>query len=321
MKAIRIHQCGGPEVMRYEEVPDPSPGPGQALVDMQAVGVNFRDVYVRTGLYPPTLPTTLGREGAGVISAIGEGVTEVAVGDLVAWSGVDGSYAQRAVVPADKLVKIPPGVDARTGASIMVQGLTAHYLAHSTYPLKKGDTCLAHAGAGGTGLLLIQMAKRLGATVITTVSTEAKADLARGAGADVVINYIEQDFQSETMKATGGRGVQVVYDSVGDTTFDKSLASLAPRGMLALFGQSSGPVPPVDPAILNSRSLYLTRPNLGNYTDSREELLWRTNEVLGWVRSGELKLRIGHEFPLSEAAEAHRQLEGRGTTGKILLMP
>ena len=322
MKAIRIHQFGGPEVFKYEDVPNPSPGLGEALINMRAIGVNYTDVNTRSGANPSPLPLTPGREGAGVVSAIGERVSQVAVGDLVGYCGVTGSYAQQAVVPADLLVKLPEGTDARMGAAAMLQGMTAHYLVYSTYHLKGGDTCLIHAGAGGMGLLLIQMAKRIGATVITTVSTDAKAELARGAGADTVINYAVQDFEAETKKATSGKGVQVVYDAVGKTTFDKSIACLAPLGMMALYGQASGPVPPVDFNSFGSgRSLFITRPGLASYTATRESLLWRANDVLGWVASGELKLHIGHTFPLSEASEAHRLLEGRATTGKVLLMP
>ena len=320
MKAIRYYEPGGPEVLKYEDVDDPQAGPGQAIVDIQAVGINFADVIGRKGANPANLPTIPGQEAAGVVSALGSGVTEVAVGDLVAYSSVPGSYAEKAAVPSHRLVKMPPGADAKIGAAAMLQGMTAHYLAHSTYPLKPGDACLVHAGAGGVGLLLIQMAKRLGAKVIATVSTEEKAQLARGAGADVVVNYSTQDFEEETKKATDGKGVQVAYDSVGKDTFHKSLASLDRRGYLVLYGRASGPVDPVNPEIFNPGSKFLTRPSLLDHTATREELMWRAGDVLGWISSGEMNLRIGHEFPLSEAAEAHRQLEGRATTGKVLLL-
>ena len=321
MKAILMHQPGGPEVLKYEEVGDPSPFPGQALIDIQAVGINFADVYARKGINPANLPTIPGIEAAGIVSAVGDGVTEVAVGDLVAYSAASGTYAEKQAVPSQRLIKMPDGIDARMGASAMLQGMTAHYLLYSTYPLKKGEACLIHAGAGGVGLLLIQMAKKLGAFVISTVSTEEKAQLAREAGADKVIIYTREDFEEETKKATNGEGVQVAYDSVGKDTFHKSLACLARRGYLVLYGQASGSVEPVNPHIFNPGSKFLTRPSLVDHTVTREELEWRAGDVLGWVSSGELKLRIGHEFPLSEAAEAHRQLEGRATTGKVLLIP
>ena len=321
MKAIRMHQPGGPEVLRYEDVEEPSPQSGQALVDIQAIGVNFADVYARKGADLASLPAIPGQEAAGVVAAVGEGTKEVAVGDLVAYSGAPGAYAQKQAVPSDRLVKLPQGIDARTGAAAILQAMTAHYLVHTTYPLKKGDACLIHAGAGGVGLLLIQMAKRLGALVITTVSTEAKARLAQEAGADKVIIYTREDFGEETRKATGGNGVQVAYDSVGRDTFHKSLASLTRRGYLVLFGQASGEVDPISPMILNAGSTFLTRPSLRDHSATRDELEWRANDVFDWIRSGELKLRIGHEFPLSQAAEAHRQLEGRATTGKLLLLP
>ena len=322
MKAIRIHEVGGPEVLKYEDCPSPTPGPGQALIDVQSIGVNFADVMARSGAIPPSgLPMTPGIEGAGIVSAIGDGVTEVNVGDIVAYWGVMGSYAEQVAIPANVLVKIPQGLDASTGAAALVQGMTAHYLAYSTYPLKPGDFALVHAGAGGTGLLLIQMAKRAGAYVFATVSTEEKAALAREAGADKAIIYTREDFEEEVKKATDGRGVQAVYDSVGKTTFDKSLNCLARRGCLALYGQSSGPVPTLNTASLARGSVFLTRPGLGDHTATREELVWRAGEVLGWVASGELKLLIGGSYPLAEAAEAHRQLEGRHSTGKLLLTP
>ena len=321
MKAIRIHEIGGPEVLKYEDCPAPTPGPGQALIDVQATGVNFTDVVTRRGGAnpPPSLPMIPGMEAAGVVSAVGEGVTEVRVGDPVAYCTVTGSYAQQAAVPADILVKIPDGLDAKTCAAVLLQGMTAHYLSHNTYPLKPGDSALIHAGAGGTGLLLIQMAKRAGAYVFATVSTDEKAGLARGAGADRAIIYTREDFEEEIKRDTDGRGVQVVYDSVGKTTFDKGLNCLARRGCMALYGQSSGPVPLLDTASLRNGSLYLTRPTLGDHT--AEELRWRARQVLSWVKSGELKVNIGGTFTLADAAEAHRQLEGRGSTGKLVLIP
>jgi NADPH2:quinone reductase len=322
MKAIRIHAPGGPEALTFDDVPEPTPGAGQALVKLAAAGVNFIDVYFRTGMYKAPLPLTLGLEGAGVVTAVGTGVTDVKVGDTGAWTGVPGSYAQMAVVPADRFVKLPPGVDPKVGAAAMLQGLTAHYLVRSSYPLKKGDTCLVHAAAGGMGLLLCQMGKMLGATVIGTVSTEEKAALAKGAGAEHVILYSQQDFEPEVKRITGGRGVDVVYDGVGATTFDKSLSCLRPRGYMILFGAASGPVPPLDLQVLNVRgSLFLQRPSLNHHIAAREELLQRAGEVLGWIKDGKIKLRIEHQFPLAQAAEAHKALEGRKTTGKILLIP
>ncbi len=322
MKAIRVHAVGGPDVLRYEETPVPTAGPGQALIEIEAAGVNFIDVYQRAGLYKLETPFTLGQEGAGTVAAVGSGVTQVKPGDRVAYTSVLGSYAEFAAVPAERLVMLPPGVSARQGAAVMLQGLTAHYLATSTYPLKPGDVCLVHAAAGGVGLLLCQMAKLRGATVIGTVSTEAKAELARGAGADHVILYTNQDFEAEVKRITNGAGLQVVYDSVGRTTFEKSLNSLARRGMLVLFGQSSGPVGPFDPQVLNQKgSLYLTRPTLFHYIATREELISRAGEVLGWVATGSLRLRIDREYPLVEAAAAHRSLEARETSGKLLLLP
>jgi NADPH2:quinone reductase len=322
MKAIRIHETGGPEVMRLEELPDPVPGKGEAAVAVEAVGVNFIEVYHRTGLYKTSLPLTLGQEGAGTVVAVGDGVSDLGVGQRVAWFGAFGAYATRAVVPADRLVPVPDGVTAKQAASVMLQGMTAHYLARSTYPLKRGDFCIVHAAAGGVGLLLTQIATRIvGATVLGTVSTEAKARLAREAGAET-IDYTREDFSARARERTGGRGVQVVYDSVGRTTFDASLASLAPRGMLVAFGNSSGPVPPFDPLRLSlGGSLYLTRPTLGHYVATREDLLWRANEVLGWVRDGTLRVRVDRELPLTEAAAAHRALEARETAGKVLLIP
>ena len=322
MKAIRIHEFGGPEVLKYEDCPNPAPGPGQALINVQAVGVNFADVSARRGgaAPPPSLPAIPGFEAAGVVSAVGEGAGDVKVGDTVVYWGVRGSYAEQAVVAADILVKVPAGLDAKMGAAAFLQGMTAHYLAFTTYPLKPGDFALVHAGAGGTGLLLTQMAKRAGAYVFATVSTEEKAALAREAGADRAIIYTREDFEEEVKKTTDGRGCQAVYDSVGQTTFEKSLNCLARRGCLALYGQSSGPVPPVAPGSLTGSS-FLTRPSLVDHTATREELEWRAGEVLGWVASGELKVSVGGEFPLAEASDAHRQLEGRLSTGKLLLIP
>jgi NADPH2:quinone reductase len=322
MRAIQVKETGGPEKMELTDLPQPAAGPGQALVKIAASGVNFIDVYFRTGLYKADLPAMLGSEGAGTVESVGPGVTEVAPGDRVAYAMARGSYAEYAAVPAAQLVRIPAGVDFRTAAAAMLQGMTAHYLTRSTFALKSGDACLVHAAAGGVGLLLVQMARRIGARVFGTVSTEAKAQLAKQAGADEIIFYTRQDFEAEVKRLTGGRGVDVVYDSVGATTFAKSLSSLRPRGMLALFGQSSGPVPPFDPNILNAKgSLFLTRPSLAHYCATREELLWRAGDVLGWVSSGELKIRVDRAYPLSEAAQAHRDLEGRHTAGKLLLIP
>jgi NADPH:quinone reductase len=322
MKAVRIHAAGGPEALKYEDVPEPTPKAGEALVKVDAAGLNFIDVYYRTGLYKAELPLTVGMEAGGTVTAVGAGVSEVAVGDKVAYTGVPGAYAEYVTVPAARLVKMPGGVTTKQGAAAMLQGMTAHYLACSTYPLKSGDTCLVHAAAGGVGLLLCQIAKLRGARVIGTVSTEEKAKLAREAGADHTILYTQQDFEAEVKRITAGKGVQVVYDSVGKTTWDKSLNSLAPRGMIALFGQSSGPIGQIDPQILNQKgSLFLTRPSLGHHVATRDELLQRAGEVLGWIRDGKLKLRTEFEFPLKDAAGAHRALESRKTTGKVLLLP
>ena len=322
MKAIRVHSLGGPEALRYEDVPQPAPGAGQVLVKVEAAGVNFVDVYQRTGLYKVALPFTLGQEAAGVVTAVGSGVSEVKVGDRVAYCHVMGAYAEYAVVPADRIVRLPEGVSTQQGAAAMLQGMTAYYLASATYPLKPGDVCLVHAAAGGVGLLLCQIAQLRGARVIGTVSTRAKATLAREAGAEDVILYTEQDFEVEVKRLTQGAGLQVVYDSVGKTTFDKGLNCLARRGLMVLYGQSSGPVGSFDPLLLSQKgSLFLTRPTLGDYIATRAELLQRAGEVLGWIKSGKLKLRIDHEFPLAQAAEAHRALEGRKTTGKVLLIP
>ena len=322
MKAIQISETGGPEVLKYVDVSDPTPGPGEALVDIQSIGVNYTDVYLRSGQNPPaSLPAIPGQEAAGVVSQIGEGVTEVAVGDLVAYTGVGASYAEKVVVPSWRLVKMPEGLDADAGAAAMLQGMTAHYLCHSTYPVKPGDTAIVHAGAGGVGLILTQMCKALGAQVITTVSTDAKAKLSTEAGADHVVKYTEEDFEERVKEITGGAGVEVVYDSVGLTTFDKGIACLKPTGYMVLYGATSGAVPTVSVPVLNSKSLFVTRPGLAHYTLTREELMQRAGDVLGWVKTGKLKLHMHGSFALKDAAEAHRQLEGRLTTGKLLLNP
>jgi NADPH2:quinone reductase len=322
MKSILIHQTGGPEVLQLEDTPDPVPGPGQLLIDVEAIGVNFIEIYYREGLYPVEKPFTPGSEAAGTIRALGDGVTGFKVGDRIVSETVKGSYATKALVPAAKAVRIPDGVSTKVAAAVWLQGLTAHYLSHSTFPLKAGDTCLVHAAAGGVGLLLCQMAKKRGAFVIGTASTEEKRKLARAAGADEMIDYTSQDFAAETRRITKNVGVNVVYDSVGKTTFDKSLDSLRPRGMMVLFGQSSGPVPPFDPQTLNRKgSLFLTRPTLGTHVATRDELEWRANDLLGWIARGELSVRIGAEFPLANVADAQRALAGRKTTGKVLLIP
>ncbi len=322
MKAVRFHEHGGPEVLRYEDVPQPHPGEGQALVKLYGIGVNFIDTYQRAGAYRVSLPYIAGQEGAGEVVGIGPNVTTVRPGDRVAYTGAPGAYAEFAVIPAARLVKLPDAIEYETAAAAMLQGMTAHYLSHSTYALKQGDTCLVHAAAGGVGLLLTQMAKMRGAQVIGTVSTPEKAELAKAAGVDHIILYTQQDFLEEVKRITKGEGLPVVYDSVGKTTFDKSLGCLAPRGYMVLFGQSSGAVPPLDPQVLNAKgSLFLTRPTLVHYTRSREELEWRAGEVLGWAASGKLNIHIGVKFGLPEAADAHRALEGRRTTGKVLLLP
>ena len=322
MKAVRAHEIGGPEVLKYEDVPEASPGPGEALLDIRSIGVNYTDVSSRKGTNPPpSLPWTPGREAAGVVKAVGDGVTEVAVGDRVAYAMHTGSYSQEAVVPSWLLVRLPDGVEFATGAATMLQAMTAHFLTFGITRLNPGDSALVHAGAGGVGLLLIQMLKKVGVHVFTTVSTGDKAQLARDAGADVTINYTEADFAEEVRKATGGTGIRIVFDAVGRTTFDDSIKCLGRRGHMAFYGQASGPVGPIDSGVLRNGSLFLTRPSLGDYTATREELLQRADECLNWVQSGELKLHIGLELPLSDAAEAHRQLEGRMTTGKILLTP
>jgi NADPH2:quinone reductase len=322
MKAIRVSAPGGPDALRLEDVPQPTPGPHDALVRIEAAGVNFIDVYQRKGAYPLPLPFVVGQEAAGTVMAVGPEVSEVRAGARVAYTGVPGAYAEYAVVPAGRLVLLPEDVSTRQGAAAMLQGMTAHYLATTTYPLQPGDTCLVHAAAGGVGLLLSQVARMRDARVIGTVSTAAKAALARDAGAADVILYTERDFEAEVKRLTGGAGVRVVYDSVGVTTFTKGFNCLAPRGMMVLFGQSSGAVEPFDPQILNRKgSLFLTRPNLAHYIAARAELQQRSSEVLAWVRGGTLRLRIDRELPLAQAAEAHRLLEGRHTTGKLLLIP
>jgi len=322
MKAIQIHEIGGPQVLELVELPIPQPGPGQVLIRIEAIGVNFIELYFRKGVYKASLPLIPGSEAAGTVEELGPGVTGFAAGDAVASVSVLGSYAEYALVPAAQLVKTPPGLNPEKAAAAMLQGMTAHYLAHSTVQLKAGDTVLVHAGAGGVGLLLTQMAVRLGARVITTVSTEAKAELSRDAGASDVIDYTEQDFETEVKRLTNGKGVDVVYDSVGKTTFEKSLNCLRPRGLVALFGASSGPVPPFDLIQLSGKgSLFVTRPTLWHYVATRAELEWRSGDVLGWAATGELKLRTEHLYPLADAAQAQTDLEARKTTGKILLEP
>ena len=322
MKAVRVHQYGGLEALQVEEVPTPAPAAGEARVKIEAVGVNFIDIYHRIGRYQGALPLTLGQEAAGTVDAVGPGVTEVKPGDRVAYASVQGSYAEYAIVPTWRLLPVPAGVDAQRAAAVMVQGLTAHYLTFSTYPLKPGDTALVHAAGGGTGQLLVQIAKRRGARVIGTASTEEKAALAREAGADEMILYTQADFEAEVKRLTEGRGVDVVYDSVGKDTFDKSLNCLRRRGYMVLYGQSSGPVPPTDPQVLNAKgSLFLTRPTLAHYTADRAELLGRANDLFKWMAAGELKVRIDKTFLLAQAAEAHRYLEGRQSKGKVLLLP
>lgn len=323
MKAIQITEYGGPEVLQYVDLPDPVAAPDQAVVAIEAVGVNFTDIYSRAGINPPGLPWIAGVEAAGIVQSVGADAdgSGISVGDRVAYCSVPGSYAEQAAVPAWRLVKLPDGLSTQDGAAAMLQGMTAHYLCHDTYPVQPGDRVLVHSGAGGVGLLLIQMCKMLGAYVYTTVSTDAKAELARGAGADCVILYTRQDFAQEIARETAGAGLNAVFDAVGKDTFDGSLASLAPRGCLALYGQASGAVPPVDPRILGNGSKFLTRPGLGDYTANRAELEKRADDVLGWVQSGALNLRVEHTFALSDAAEAHRQLAARATTGKLILTP
>lgn len=322
MKAIRFHETGGPETLRLDSIENPVPGPGEVLVELEAIGVNFIETYQRNGLYKVKLPFTPGTEGAGTVTAVGSGVSHVRVGERVASTDFRGTYAELALATADRVVALPDGLSARQAAAAMLQGMTAHYLVTSVHALQPGEYCLVHAAAGGVGLLLCQLAKKRNAIVIGTVSTPEKAALARQAGADEVILYTQQDFVAEVARITNGAKLHVVYDSVGATTFMKSLDCLAPRGLFALFGQSSGPVPPMDPNILNQKgSLFLTRPKLGDYIASRDELVWRAGEVLGWVEDGSISLRVDRELPLTQAADAHRALEGRGTTGKLLLIP
>jgi NADPH:quinone reductase len=320
MRAIQINATGGADVLVLHDVSEPVAGPGQAVVRVEAAGVNFIDVYVREGRYPAQLPLVPGQEAAGTVVAVGDGVTTVKSGDRVAWCSVLGTYAEYAVAPADRLVAVPDGISSEQAAAAMLQGMTAHYLAHTTYPIRKGDEVLVHAGAGGVGLLLTQMAKALGARVFTTVSTAEKAALSREAAADVVINYRANDFAAEVRQQSPG--LHAVYDSVGKTTFEQSLSVLRPRGMMVLFGGSSGAVPPFDLMKLAALgSLFVTRPTLKDYTASRAELEARAGEVLQGVAKGTLKLRLEHTYPLAEAAQAHRDLEARITTGKILLVP
>jgi NADPH2:quinone reductase len=322
MKAIQISQPGGPDVMQLADLPVPTPKPNEAVVKIAAAGVNFIDVYNREGRYKVPTPFVPGQEAAGTVTAVGAEVRNVKAGERVAYTSMLGSYAEYAAVPADRLVKIPDGVSDQQAAAAMLQGMTAHYLSHDTFPLKKGHTALIHAAAGGVGLLLVQMAHNLGARVIGTVSTEEKAKLAREAGADEIILYTQVDFESETKRLTGGKGVNVVYDSVGKTTFDKGLNVLVPRGMMALFGGSSGPVSPLDPLVLTQKgSIFLTRPSLGHYIITSEELQARAGAVLNMIKAGKLTLRIEHIYRLPEAHHAHRDLEGRKTTGKLLLIP
>jgi NADPH2:quinone reductase len=322
MKAIQVSQNGGPEQLVLADIPVPTPGPGQVLVKVAASGVNFIDVYFRIGLYKADLPFTPGMEAAGTVEAVGEGVTDFAPGDRVAYAMTRGSYAEYALVPAATLVKTPDNLDLTMAASIMLQGMTAHYLTHSTFPLQKGHTALVHAAAGGTGALIVQMAKMLGARVIATAGADAKAERARSVGADECIVYTQQDFEAEARRLTDGKGVDVVYDSVGAATFQKSLNSLRPRGMMVSFGNASGAVPAVEPLLLSQKgSLFLTRPTLATYCLTREELLWRSGDVLRWLASGALKQHIHQRYALGDAPLAHRDLEGRVTAGKLLLLP
>lgn len=322
MKLIHVSQPGGPEELKLVDADIPQPSAGQAVVHIAATGVNFIDVYFRTGLYKADLPLVPGSEAAGTVESVGEGVTNVKPGDRVAYAMIRGSYAQYAAVPAAQLVKLPDHVDFPTAAAVMLQGMTAHYLTHSTFALKKGDTALVHAAAGGAGGLTVQVAKMLGATVIGTAGSDEKAAIAKEAGADEVIVYTKQDFVAEVKRITNGRGVDVIYDSVGASTFLKGLDAIRPRGMMVLFGQSSGPVAPFDPGILNGKgSLFLARPSLAHYASNRQELEWRAGDVLSWVASGKLKLRIDRTYPLADAPDAHRALEGRKTAGKLILIP
>lgn len=319
--AIRVHQTGGPEVLQFAESGITPPGHGEVLIQVKAAGVNFIDIYIRSGLYPRPLPFTLGLEGAGVVMEVGPGVSHLKAGDRVAWTDVFGSYATHVIAKAERVVVLPSALTFEQGAAAMLQGLTAHYLTHSTYPLKKDDVCLVHAAAGGVGLLLCQIANMLGARVIGTVSSQEKAQLAKAAGAHDLIIYTKQNVVDEINHLTAGLGVNVVYDSVGKDTFEGSLNSLARRGYLVSFGQASGPLPPLELQKLSTKSLFLTRPSLSNYIVTREELLERAHEVFAWISSGKLNLRIEHTYPLADAVEAHLALAGRKTTGKILLIP
>lgn len=322
MNSIRVHRTGGPEVLSYEETPTPRVEPGKVLVKIEYSGLNFIDTYYRTGLYKTQVPYTPGQEAAGVVAEVGSGVKDFKPGDPVAYTGILGTYAEYALVPAARLLNRPLALDARTAAASLLQGLTAHYLTHTTYPLKRGETCLVHAAAGGMGLLLCQVARMIGATVIGTVSTPEKEKLAREAGADHVVRYTEQDFLEEVRRITEGKGVHVVYDGVGQSTFEKGIHALRPRGMMVLFGQSSGPVTNFDPSLLSIRgSLFLTRPGLSWYISTREELTMRAEALFDWILKRGLKIRIDREFPLRDAAEAHRAIESRGTAGKVLLRP
>jgi len=322
MKAIQVTRVGGPEVLTLTDLPVPSPKPNEAVVQIKAAGVNFIDVYFREGRYPASLPFINGQEAAGVVTDLGSEVTKIQSGDRVAYTGVLGSYAESASVPESRLVKIPDELDFEQAAAAMLQGMTAHYLLYSSYQLKKDEAALIHAAAGGVGLLLVQMAKKIGARVIATVGTQEKAQLAHDAGADDCIVYTEADFETETRRLTDGKGVDVVYDGVGKDTFDKDLNVLRPRGYLVLFGGASGAVPPFDLIKLSQKgSLYITRPTLAHYTATREELEWRANDVMQMIVRGDLKLRIHKTYPLAEAQQAHRDLEGRKTTGKLLIRP
>jgi len=322
MKTVLVRRTGGPEVLEMEERPTPRPGPGEALVRVEAAGVNFIDIYYRTGAYSRDLPFVLGEEGAGVVEAVGPGVREPSIGDRVAWAGAPGSYATQVIARADRLVPLPDAVTSRQAAAVMLQGMTADFLARSTFRLEAGKSCVVHAAAGGVGLLLVQMAKRAGARVFAITSTDEKAKLAREAGADDAVLSTREPFDEVVRARAGGMGVDVVYDSVGASTFDRSLLCLRPRGMLVLFGQASGRVPPIDLQVLNARgSLFVTRPKLGDYVATRAELLERASRVLGAVASGDLRARIYAEYPLPQAAEAHTALASRSTTGKLLIVP
>jgi NADPH2:quinone reductase len=322
MKCIRIHEVGGPEVLRYEDLPEPVPGPGEAVVKIEAAGVNFIDIYFRTGLYKTELPFTNGQEGAGTVVAVADDVDTLQPGDRVAYTGIHGSYAEFAAVPAARLVKVPDGVDTQTAAAAMLQGMTVHYLTHSTFHLKVGHTALIHAAAGGVGKILIQVAKMLGVRTIGTCSTEEKAAVARSVGADEVILYNDEDFVAEVKRITDGAGVDVVYDSVGKATWEGSMNCLKPRGMVVFFGNASGPVPAIEPLTLTAKgSIFITRPSLFHHIATREELEWRAADLFSWIRSGKVRIEPGETHPLADAAKAQTRLAGRLTTGKILLLP